>query len=141
MSERSLLPFGKSYACKLLAQHPTPHKDALVRRLVAAPQGTYLAVDLLKVEHQGEHIEGVGHGYDSNSKSVMWGHTLVSSGLVRPGEDPYLLHCDPFPDAPMSTERYPKLTATEAMLNVAATSLRREPRSKRCWSTPSSPRA
>jgi hypothetical protein len=71
MAERGLLPFGKSYACKLLAQDPTPHKDALARRLVAAPQGAYLAVDLLKVEHQGEHIEGVGRCYDSNCKSVI----------------------------------------------------------------------
>ncbi len=119
MAERGLLPFGKSYACKLLAQDPTPHKDALARRLAAAPQGAYLAVDLLKVEHQGERIEGVGRCYDSNRKSVMWGHALVSSALVQLGEDPYLLRCDPFIDELMSTERYPKLTATEAMLNVA----------------------
>lgn len=119
MAERGLLPFGKAYACKLLAQDPTPHKDALARRLVAAPQDAYLAVDLLKVEHQGERIEGVGRCYDSNSRGVMWGHTLVSSGLVTLGEDPYLLRCDPFIDELMSTERYPKLTATEAMLTVA----------------------
>ena len=114
MAERGLLPFGKAYACKLLAQDPTPHKDALARRLVAAPQDAYLAVDLLKVEHQGERIEGVGRCYDSNSRGVMWGHTLVSSGLVTLGEDPYLLRCAPFIDELMSTERYPKLTATEA---------------------------
>ncbi len=119
MAERGLLPFGKAYACKLLAQDPTPHKDALARRLAAAPQGAYLAVDLLKVEHQSERIEGVGRCYDSSSKSVMWGHTLVSSGLVRLGEDPYLLRCDPFIDELMSTERYRRLTATEAMLTVA----------------------
>ena len=53
MAERGLLPFGKQYACKLLAQNPTPHKDALTCRLADAPQGAYLAVDLLKVEHQG----------------------------------------------------------------------------------------
>jgi hypothetical protein len=34
-------------------------------------------------------------------------------------EDPYLLRCDPFPDELMSTERHPRLTATEAMLTVA----------------------
>ncbi len=73
MSERGLLPFGKAYACKLLAQDPTPHKDALARRLAAAPQCAYLVVDLLKVEHQGERIEGVGRCYDTNSKGVMWG--------------------------------------------------------------------
>lgn len=31
MVQRGLLPFGKSYACKLLAQHPTLHKDALAQ--------------------------------------------------------------------------------------------------------------
>ena len=119
MAERGLLPFGKQYACKLMAQDPAPHKGALARRLAAAPQDAYLAVDLLKVEHQGERIEGVGRCYDTNSKGVMWGHTLVSSALVQLGEDPYLLRCDPFPDELMSTERYPRLTATEAMLTVA----------------------
>lgn len=119
MAERGLLPFGKQYACKLLAQNPTPHKDALACRLADAPQGAYLAVDLLKVKHQGELIEGIGRCYDSTRKGVMWGHTLVSSGLVRLGDDPYLLRCDPFPDELMSTERYPRLTATEAMLSVA----------------------
>jgi hypothetical protein len=83
MSERGLLPFGKAYACKLLAQDPTPQKDALARRLAAAPQGAYLAVDLLKVEHQGERIEGVGRCYDSNSKGVLWGHALVSRGCLK----------------------------------------------------------
>ena len=119
MSERGLLPFSKSYTCKLLGQDPTPHKHALARRLAFAPEGAYLAVDLLKVEHRGERIEGVGRCYDTNSKGVMWGHTLVSSALVRLREDPYLLRCDPFPDELMSTERYPRLTATEAMLMVA----------------------
>jgi hypothetical protein len=69
----------------------------------------------LPVLYQGERIEGVGRCYDTNSKGVMWGHALVSSALVQNGEDPYLLRCDPFPDALMSTERYPRLTATEAM--------------------------
>ena len=119
MAERGLLPFGKSYACKLMAQDATPHKDALAQRLAAAPQDAYLAVDLLKVEHQGERIEGVGRCYNTNSKRVMWGHTRVSSALVRLGEDPYLLRCDPFLNELMSTELYPRLTATEAMLGVA----------------------
>lgn len=119
MAERGLLPFGKAYACKLLARDPIPHTGALARRLATAPQGAYLVVDLLKVEHQGERVEGIGRCHNSNSKGVMWGHTLVSSALVQPGEDPYLLRCDSFIDALMSTERYPRLTATEAVLNVA----------------------
>lgn len=119
MSERGLLPCSKAYACKLLAQHPAPHREALARRVETAPQGAYLAVDLLNVEHCGKRIEGVGRCYDSASKAVVWGHTLVSSGLVGVGTDPYLLRCDPYPDERMSTASYPKLTATEAMLSVA----------------------
>lgn len=119
MSERGLLPFCKAYACKLLAQNPIPHRDALARRAEAASQSAYLAVDLLKVAHRGERIEGIGRCYESSSKSIVWGHTLVSSGLVGLGKDPYLLRCDPFPDERMSTASYPKLTASEAMLNVA----------------------
>ncbi len=64
----------------------------------------------LPVLYQGEQIEGVGRCYDSNSKSVMWGHALVSSALVHLGKDPCLLRCDPFPDELMSTEPYPRLT-------------------------------
>ena len=119
MAERGLLPFSKPYACKLLAQDPVPHRSALRRRLADAPKGTCLAVDLLKIKHQGERIEGVSRCYDSGSKIIVWGHTLVSSGLVQPGKDPYLLRCDPFPDNLMSTELYPSITATEAMLSVA----------------------
>ena len=119
MSRRGLLPCSKQYACKLLARDSTPHLSALERRLPYSPAEAYLAVDLLKLQHQGERIEGVGRFYDSANKSIQWGHALVSSALVRPGEDPYLLRCDPFPSEPMSTPLYPKLTATEAMLTVA----------------------
>jgi len=119
MSQRGLLPFSKQYACKLLTRDPTPHTSALERRLAKAPKDAYLAVDLLKVKHQGERIEGVGRCYDSNSKRIMWGHALLSSALVRPDKDPYLLRCDPFLDELMSTPLYPKLNPTEAMLTVA----------------------
>lgn len=123
MSQRGLLPFGKQYACKLLASDPRPHKSALKGRLSEAPKDAYLAVDWLKVKHQGEHIEGVGRCFDSNSKRVMWGHAFVSSALVQPDRDPYVLRCDPLLDALMSTPLYPKLTATEAMLTVAGDAL------------------
>lgn len=59
MSERGLLPFGKQYSCKLLAGDPTPQRSAFIRRLADAPERAYLAVDLLKVEHQGEHKRGL----------------------------------------------------------------------------------
>lgn len=119
MSQRGLLPYSKQYACKLLSQDPSPHKGALERRLPDAPKEAYLAVDLLKVKHQGERIEGVGRCYDSNAKRVVWGHSFVSSALVQPDGDPYLLRCEAFPDNLMSTPLYPKLTPTEAMLTVA----------------------
>ena len=118
MFERHLLSVGKPYACRLLAQSPTAHKYAPARRLAATPQSAYRNLDLLKVEYQGERIEGVGRCYYANSKGVVWNHTLVSSGLVQLGKDPYPLRCDPFPDELMSTELYPMVTATEAMLSV-----------------------
>jgi hypothetical protein len=58
MAERGLLPFGKAYACKLLAQDPTPHKDALARRLAAVPQSAYLAANLLKVKRTRSNWPG-----------------------------------------------------------------------------------
>ena len=88
MSQRGLLPFGKQYTCKLLSRAPNPHKSAFERRLSDAPKGTYLAVDLLKVKHQGERIEGIGRCYDSSTKRVMWGHAFVSSALVQPERRP-----------------------------------------------------
>lgn len=119
MSERGLLPFSKAHACRLLRQDPVPHQHALVRRLPHAPTGAFLAVDLLTIKHEGSRIEGVGRCYDSSSKGVFWGHTLVSSALVMPGAAPYLLGCDPFLDGYMCNPIYPQLTPTEAMLSVA----------------------
>lgn len=90
----------------------------MVRRLPSAPQGYFLAVDLLTIHHEGEHIEGDGRYYSSSKRGMFWGHTFTSSALVAPGEDPYLLRCDPFPERRMATDAYPKLTPTEALLNV-----------------------
>lgn len=118
MAERGLLPYGKSYSCQLLAADLRPHQHALARRLPEAPAGGYLAVDLLTVQHEGSCIEGVGRHYSSSSKSVLWGHMLTSCALVFKDEDPYLLRTDPFLDAVMSSEPYPALTPTEAMLTV-----------------------
>lgn len=118
MAERGILPVSKQYACRLLARDPAPHLHALDRRLPAAPQNWLLAVDLLTVRHEGPRIEGVGRQHDSTRKGMSWGHTFTSSALVTPGEDPYLLRCDPYPSARMATPAYPKLTPSEALLNV-----------------------
>lgn len=118
MQQQGLLPVGRHQTCRALANDPVPHNNALVRRLPGAPEGGFLAVDLLTIEHHGERIEGIGRHYSSSTKGVFWGHTFTSSALVSPDQDPILLRCDPFPDARMATRQYPKLTPTEAMLNV-----------------------
>lgn len=119
MSEGGLLPVGRHQTCRLLAHNPVPHEHALAQRLPAAPVGFFLAGDLVTIQHEGERIEGVGRHYSSASKGMFWGHTFTSSALVAPGEDPYLLRCDPFPDARMATGQYPKLTPSEALLTIA----------------------
>lgn len=118
MHEQGHLPVGRHQTCRELARDPHPHQSALERRLPAAPQGYFLAGDLLTVQHKGERVEGVGRVYSSSKRGMFWGHTFTSSALVAPGEDPYLLRCDPFPERRMATDAYPKLTPTEALLNV-----------------------
>lgn len=118
MIERGLLPYSKSYCCKLLAVDPKPHQHALARRLPHAPEGAYLAVDLVNIPHQGPSIEGVDRHHSTSDKAVVWGHLMTSSALVAPGRDPCLLRCDPYPGMRMSTPSYPPLSPSEAMLNV-----------------------
>lgn len=118
MSERGFLPVSKQYTCRLLARDPAPHQHALHRRLPDAPKGAFLAGDLLTVRHEGQQIQGVGRQHDSSRKALSWGHTFTSSALVRPGEDPFVLRCDPFLTARMSTAVYPHLSPSEALLNV-----------------------
>ena len=119
MSSKGLLPVGRHHTCRLLARDPAPHQHALARRLPPAPPGFFLAGDLVTIQHEGPRIEGVGRHYSSASKGMFWGHTFTSSALVAPGEDPYLLRTDPFPDARMATRQYPKFTPSEALLTIA----------------------
>ena len=44
---------------------------------------------------------------------------FVSSALVYPDQDPVPLQLAPFPTQQMATETYPRLSATEGMLNIA----------------------
>ena len=119
MSSKGFLPVGRHQVCRLLARDPAPHEHALDRRLPEAPQGFFLAGDLVTIQHEGPRIEGVGRHYSSARKGMFWGHTFTSSALVAPGEDPFVLRCDPFPDARMATRTYPKLTPSEALLSIA----------------------
>jgi hypothetical protein len=118
MAENSLLPVSRQHVGRLLARDPAPFHSALERRLPAAPTGFFLAGDLMTVKHAGQAIEGVGRHYDSSKKGMLWGHTYLSSALVAPGMDPYLLRCDPFLGARMATIAYPQLTPSEALLNI-----------------------
>jgi hypothetical protein len=78
----------------------------------------YLGVDLVPVEHQGCWIEGVDRVYSSSDKAPVWGHNLLSSGLVRLGEPPYPLSLEGFPSAAMASEPYAYHTPGQALLQT-----------------------
>jgi hypothetical protein len=107
-----------SYSCRLLRQEAKPYESSRERRLGAAPKGWYLGVDLVPVEHQGCWIEGVDRVYSSSDKAPVWGHNLLSCGLVRYGENPYPLSLEGSPTQAMSSEVYPYRTPGEAMWQV-----------------------
>ena len=118
MSQQQILPHSHTHSADLLAQDPQPHRSGLARRLKDAPAGGILAVDLLTVKHDGPAIEGIGRVYSSTDNGVVWGHAFVSSALVYPDQDPVPLQLAPFPTEQMATPMYPRLSATEGMLNI-----------------------
>ncbi|WP_299428949.1 transposase [uncultured Meiothermus sp.] len=83
-----------------------------------APRGMYLGVDLVPVAHQGCWMEGVDRVYSSSDKAPVWGHNLLSCGLVRYGETPYPLSLEGFPTQSMSSEVYPYRTPGEALWEI-----------------------
>ncbi|WP_297557150.1 transposase [Meiothermus sp.] len=89
-----------------------------MERLRLAPRGMYLGVDLVPVEHQGCWIEGVDRVYSSSDKAPVWGHNLLSSGLVRLGEPPYPLSLEGFPSAALASEPYAYRTPGQALLQT-----------------------
>ena len=118
MKQKELLPFSIRHSSVLLAQDPHPYRNSLPQRLKRAPPGGILAVDLHPVHHEGSSIEGVGRIYSSTDNGVIWGHTYLSSALVFPGQDAYPLQLAPFMTEVMATETYPRLMASEALLNI-----------------------
>ncbi|MDW8481304.1 MAG: transposase [Meiothermus sp.] len=110
--------YSPSYSCRLLRQEARPHEASRGRRLSEAPQGMYLGVDLVPVAHQGCWIEGVDRVYSSSDKAPVWGHNLLSCGLVRYGKHPYPLSLEGFPTESMRSEVYPYRTPGEAMWEV-----------------------
>jgi hypothetical protein len=85
--------------------------------LANAPVGGYLAVDFIKVEHEGQWMEGVDRQF--THEGIIWGQRFTTSALVfADGQDPMVLRADAAPSERMATADYPYLTAGEAMMNV-----------------------
>ena len=114
MVSAGLMGMSLSHSCRLMQQaQPGTWRE----RINAAPAGGYLAVDFVKVKHEGKRIEGVDRQY--STQGVIWGHRLLSSGLVySDGRDPYLLALEGTVSGRHASEQYPYLSASEAMLNV-----------------------
>jgi hypothetical protein len=74
-------------------------------------------VDFIKLEHEGERIEGVDRQFTHGG--IIWGQRFTTSALVfADGQDPVVLRADAAPSERMATADYPYLTASEAMMNV-----------------------
>jgi len=116
MQRQALLPYGKSYSCQLLGSEAHPYQASFTRRLADAPESGYLAADGLFVAHEGERIQGVGRHYNSSRRKAQWGHRFLSSALVYPGEDAYMLGVEPLLNEVMATPMYPYRSAGEALV-------------------------
>lgn len=115
MVAAGLLCFGLTHSCRLMKQAVA--EESWRERLLAAPPGAYLAVDFIKLKHEGEYIEGVDRHYTHTG--IQWGHRFTTSALVfTDGQDPYMLRVGAAPTKRMATAHQPYLTASEAMLNV-----------------------
>ena len=120
MKREGLLPYSKSYSCQLLGVEAHPYQSSLLRRLAVAPGGGYLVADGLFVAHDGERLEGLGRHYNSSLRNAQWGHRFLSSALVYPGEDAYVLGAEPLLSKAMATSAYPYRTAGEALVEQVA---------------------
>lgn len=110
-----LLYIGLTHACRLMKR--AEPNEQWRERLQDAPAGGYLAVDFIKLKHEGACIEGVDRQF--THRGIEWGHRFTTSALVfSEGQDPYMLRADPAPSERMASEDYPYLTASEAMLNI-----------------------
>lgn len=107
--------FSLTHSCRLMKL--AGQNERWRERLANAPPGGYLAVDFIKVKHDGAWIEGVDRQF--SHAGIIWGHRYTTSAIVYPDvQDPYLLRADAAPSARMASQAYPYLTASEAMLNV-----------------------
>ena len=91
MVAAGLFYFGLTHACRLMKQ--VESNEGWRERLRNAPTGGYLAVDFIKLEHEGVRIEGVDRQFTHSG--IQWGHRFTTSALVfSEGQDPYMLRAD-----------------------------------------------
>ena len=64
-----LLYFGLTHSCRLMKQ--VEFEETWRERLENAPSGGYLAVDFIKLKHEGVHIEGVDRQFTHTG--IEWG--------------------------------------------------------------------
>lgn len=117
MWEEGYLPFSPSYASTLLALNLHPYTPGWHQRLLAAPKGAYLAIDLMPTPHTGPAIQGLGQVYSPAAKATRLGQLFLSSVLVFPEKDPYPLALKSHPVPGMETPAYPLKTPSEALLD------------------------
>ena len=96
----------------------TPQQERLWQEVLKEiPAGGYLAIDYLKVAHEGIQMEGVDR--ELSPQGIMWGHRYLTSSIVFSDRDEaYPLRADASLSRRMATKDYPYLNPSEAMLNV-----------------------
>lgn len=115
MVAAGLVSFSLSHSCRLMKQRES--ETSWQKRLSAAPPGGYLAVDFVKLKHEGENIEGVDHQH--THEGIIWGHRFLTSAVVfTDDQDAYMVRADAAPTKRMTTQEQPYLKPAEAMLNV-----------------------
>jgi hypothetical protein len=114
------LPCTPTYAAIKLGADLHPGRTESLTRTLTAPEGAFLAVDLIVVEHPGCNIQGVDLVYASSAKTAVLAHAFVSSGLVYASKahDPIPYRLEPFLTRVLATEDYPYRTPGMAFVET-----------------------
>jgi DDE superfamily endonuclease len=114
------LPCTPTYAAIKLGADLHPGRTESLARARTAPEGAFLAVDLVVVEHPGCNIQGVDLVYASSAKRAVLAHAFVSSALVYANKehDPIPYRLEPFLTSALATEEYPHRTPGAAFVET-----------------------
>ncbi len=114
------LPCTPTYAATKLSADLHPGRTESLARARTAPEGAFLAVDLVIVEHPGTNIQGVDLVYASSAKRAVLAHAFVSSGLVYANKkhDPIPYRLEPFLTSVLATQEYPHRTPGAAFVET-----------------------